>query len=332
MSISYIGIIGWGPATQQIAERLHHHTKGTEVLAVATLNKEGQKFSKSVLGLKHVFSDPMPLYELHQLNVIYIASNPENHLEHTTHCLKSGTDILIEFPLASNVSDCIEIEKAVRNHPSQKALLGFPRRFDPYLKELQKQVSEGKIGHILSISVNNYESLREGHAQNPFHESKGIFMDLTIQDIDMIRWISGQEFTSVYAQGGARKYPSLKRNNDIDTAIINGKLEEGTLVNLLSSRAGVTEDGFSINVTGTKGQLSYSTVQNNLSLTSTDLVVKDINIPYQAQEHLKMVDYFINQTMKGTRLPYNVSEGTEATKVAVAMTRSFLMNQIVNID
>jgi len=80
--IKYIGIIGWNEHTKILANNFHFQTKGTEILAIAAHEPEAQKYAREVLGLKHVYTEPHPLYELHQLNAVCIQSSGEYHLDH----------------------------------------------------------------------------------------------------------------------------------------------------------------------------------------------------------------------------------------------------------
>lgn len=330
-STKYIGIVGWNPSTELLARTYHFDVKGTEVLALASPNPEAQKFAREVLGLKHIFSDPYHLFELHQLNAICVESSGELHFTEVAKALDAGTDVLIHLPLASNVSDCKDIEKEVRSHPSQKALLSLARRFDPALKQIKNQLKEGRLGNLISINLENYEALPDNFHEHAFSVSKGIFMDLTLEDVDLVRWLTEQEFTSVFARGSAEKYPSLKKNNDADTAFISASMVNGILVNFLSSRTGVTGDGFSFHIIGTKGELRYQS-HNAAIQIHTEGIETPIKHMSDHSNYLRLLKFFAGTIGTSERLPYKLTDGTEATKVAVAMTKSYLLGQVVNVD
>ncbi len=327
----YIGIIGWGEHTEFLARAFHYEIKDTEILALASQNQAAQKFSRDVLGLKHIFSNPHPLYELHQLDLICIDSSAEYHLDEVSKCLDSGVNVLVSHPLSSNVSDCLAIEKVARSHPNQKVMLALPRRFDPKVKMIKNQLDQGKIGNLISITIENYEALTKSHKDESFAISKGIFMDLTLQDIDIVRWLTGAEFTSVYAQGSAIKYPSLSKNNDVDTAIIAATTDKGILVDFHATRTGIQEDGYCIIIKGTKGEIKYDSRPTSVSIR-TEAEDTKCKIVQDRSNYMSILKNYTSHIINNDRLPYDIKEGTYATKVAVAMTKSYVLGEVIKID
>ena len=323
----YIGLIGWNNNSTLLAKLLHQELRHTEVLAVATDHKEGQQYAREVLGLKHVYTEPHALYELHQLNAICINSSAEQHLDEVRQSLRSGTDVLIEQPLASNVSDCEDIEKLDKSFPSQKIVLAMPRRYDQHLIGMRQLVAEGALGHIVSIVVENYESYDAQRYAGSYPASKGIFMDITLQDIDMVRWLTGAEFTSVYATGTTVKYPSLAAHQDADTAHIAASTDKGFAVSFLSSRSSLKGDGYAVKLVGTKGEYSYdSRIAKSSGTNVFPKVPKPDGAAYQS-----MIRDFVGVVAGHRRLPHSVEVGTRATEVAVAMTKSFVLQEIIPI-
>lgn len=334
-NMQYIGIVGWSWHIVAAVSRLHQQTRAVEILAIADPSDEAFAYGRDVLGLKHVFREPAALYSLHQLDTIIVCSPAECHLEHVTKALQSGTNVIVDFPLASNVADCLALEQVVRRYPSQQTLLCFPRRFDQDLQRLQKTVAQGSLGDIISISIENYEAL----PANFFAESaarsasKGIFMDLTIQDVDLVHWLTGQLFTSVYATGSAKKYPALASGNDADTAQITATLEHGTIVSLLTSRTGSKPDGYRLQIVGAAGTLSYTSRASQIEASSIELLqAVESSEPSEAKLYQASLRYYLSETLHGAKLPHSVQVGTKATKVAVGMTKSFVLGEVIKID
>jgi len=324
----YIGIIGWNSQTKQLANMLHRRLRHTEVLAVATNHEDGQKYARETLGLKHVYQNPEQLYELHQLTVICICSSAELHLDEIASALRSGTNVLVEQPLAANVSDCIAIEKLARSYPNQKVLLALPRRFDRQLIELQKKIEEGSLGHIVSVSVESYERYDTEKYSGAYPVSKGIFMDITLEDIDMVRWLTGAEFTSVYAAASSIMYPSLTKHGDADTAHVTAQTDMGFGVSFVSSRVGHQRDGYSLKVVGTKGEFYYDTRKGQIAVSKAIVP----HVVAERPEYEAMVRDYTNRVVQGGRLSYGVEVGTKATEVAVAMTKSYVLQEVITLD
>ena len=58
--------------------------------------------------------------------------------------------------------------------------------------------------------------------------SGGIFMDMTIHDFDMVRYLAGSEVTEVTAYGAALSGAGYEEYGDVDTAIVMMKFETAT--------------------------------------------------------------------------------------------------------
>ena len=67
--------------------------------------------------------------------------------------------------------------------------------------------------------------------------SGGIFMDMTIHDFDMVRYLAGSEVTEVTAYGAALSGAGYEEYGDVDTAIVMMKFENGALGVIDNSRA-----------------------------------------------------------------------------------------------
>ena len=327
------GIIGWGENGKKIAQALHFEIKDTEVIGVATNDPIGRDFAMRKMGLKHVFSSPQQLLELHQIDIICVCSDGDLHLAHVEDTFRSGSNIFIDHPLASNVEDCKKLEKIVDSYPSYKTTVAFPRRFIPSLGQIQKEIAKGGLGEVIRIECQTFERmLLQDAAPNGRIARKGIFMDLMLQDIDMVRWLTSSEYESVYVVGNALKYPSLTRQGDVDSAIAIGKLANGCLVNFISSRLTHRGEGFQLKVIGTNGELSYSSFEDNKGLVSSqDGKPYYISKVAPHNDYLPLLKNYVDAVRNGSKIKYVLKDATEATRVAVAMTKSFLLGQEVSL-
>ena len=86
-------------------------------------------------------------------------------------------------------------------------------------------------------------------------KSGGIFLDMTIHDFDMVKYLSGSEISELYVKGGCFVDPEIKKANDVDTAVINMTLKNGVLATINNSRKAVYGYDQRIEVLGSKGIL-----------------------------------------------------------------------------
>lgn len=327
------GIIGWGENGKKIAQALHFEIRGTEVVGIATNDPEAREYAIRKMGLKHIFSNYTQLLELHQIDIICICSDGDLHFTHVEDALKSGSNVFLDHPLASNVEDCKKIEKIIDSYPSYKSTVAFPRRFNAVVDQVQKELAKGGLGKVLRIECQTFEKMKASPSDAKRHvPRKGIFMDLMLQDIDLVYWLTGQAYKSVYVLGNALKYPSLSQQGDADTSVAVAKLENGCIVNFVSSRVVHGGEGYRFKVVGTNGELSYSSFSEHLGL-----VANEEGKPYYLaktapeNEYLPLLKDYVDAVRNGSKIKYRLSDATVATKVAVAMTKSFLLGQEVSL-
>lgn len=321
----YIGIVGWSETARHMLEFFHKDLRGTEVLALATTDAQGRKYATEVMGLKHVYGDARALYELHQLNVICICSPGEFHLDDVSRSLAAGVDLIIDNPLAINVEDCLQIEQVVRRYPSQKVLLSLPYRIDDQLRYVKREIKEGKLGQIISVNITHRKPLESAHG----YLHKGIFMDITLQDIDLVRWLTDREFIQVFAKGSAKKYEHIARQSDLDSALVVGTMQDNILVNFHSTCVQEGPEELTISVQGTTSTVSYTTQSNTFTVGGQ---VQNVGSTRLIENEKNLWSHYVNLLTGGNRLPNTLNAGTEATKVAVAMAKSHILGNVVNLD
>jgi myo-inositol 2-dehydrogenase/D-chiro-inositol 1-dehydrogenase len=69
--------------------------------------------------------------------------------------------------------------------------------------------------------------------------SGGIFLDMTIHDFDMARYVTGSEVVEVYAQGGVMVDPAIGEAGDLDTVVVMMRHENGAITTIDNSRQAV---------------------------------------------------------------------------------------------
>ncbi len=118
------------------------------------------------------------------LDIVIIATPTSTHLELAKAILAKVKCALIEKPLAMNLKEMNEIKELAKKHESSVAV-GFSERFNPAILALKKELANEKI---ISINIKRY---------SPFPariSDVGILQDLSIHDIDLVGFLSGESF------------------------------------------------------------------------------------------------------------------------------------------
>jgi myo-inositol 2-dehydrogenase/D-chiro-inositol 1-dehydrogenase len=196
--------------------------------------------------------DPEAVLSDGDIEAVLIFSPSTLHADQIVAAAKSGKHIFCEKPIALD-PDLIRQALAAVSTAKVKLQIGFNRRFDPDFRRLREAVSSGESGRLYQIKITARDP-----ALPPIDYVKtsgGMFLDMTVHDFDMVRYLSGSEVEEVYATGAAMIDPAIGEAGDIDTAITTLKLKNGALAVIDNSRQAVYGYDQRIEVFGSKGSL-----------------------------------------------------------------------------
>ncbi|HWQ80434.1 MAG TPA: inositol 2-dehydrogenase [Anaerovoracaceae bacterium] len=230
-----IGLIGAGRIGRLHGNNLAHSVPGVKIVSVADVNlNEGMKEWASGLGVKRITSDPLIVINDPEIEAVFICSSTDSHAELIIEAAKAGKHIFCEKPIHTDPAiikqALAEVEKA-----GVKLQVGFVRRFDHNHKKVRDTVASGRLGkpHIVKVTSRDPEAQPIEYVAT----SGGIFMDMTIHDFDMVRYLSGSEVSEVCAYGCIMIDPRIEQFEDVDTAIVMLKFENGAIGVIENSRA-----------------------------------------------------------------------------------------------
>ena len=112
---------------------------------------------------------------------------------------------------------------------------------------------EGGIGTVHLVRISSRDAVPPPESFIP--TSGGLFLDMSIHDLDMVRYLTGSEVTGVYAQATVLVDPMFARAGDVDTAVITLTLANGALACIDNSRQAVYGQDQRAEVFGSRGMV-----------------------------------------------------------------------------
>ena len=100
--------------------------------------------------------------------------------------------------------------------------------------------------------------------------SGGMFLDMTIHDFDMARFLVDSDVEEVYVQSAVLVNPAIGEAGDVDTAIITLKMANGALAVIDNSRRAVYGYDQRAEVFGSKGMVSVGNDAASTAVVATD--------------------------------------------------------------
>src|SRR5688572_14220303 len=156
-----IGIIGAGGIVSSVHVPGLKRQRGVELVSVANRSLESSRRAADELGIARAYANWEELLEAGGLDAVLIGTWPYMHRTITLAALDSGLHVLCQARMANNAAEAREMLAASQQHPDLVCQLvpsSGTYRID---RALQRSLSEGFVGDILSVEV---EMLQRGFA------------------------------------------------------------------------------------------------------------------------------------------------------------------------
>lgn len=226
-------LIGAGRIGKIHAANLATRVRGARLVGIADIDLAAARQVAQEWDVPRVVDDYRALVDDPAVDAVVIASATDTHIPIIEYAAAAGKHIFCEKPISY---DLAQIDRALQavERAGVKLQIGFNRRFDPNFRKVRALIAEGRIGtpYILHI-------ISRDPAPPPLdylRVSGGIFLDMTIHDFDMARYLIGSEVSEVYAMGDVRIDPQIGAIGDIDLAITLLRFENGVLGTIDNSR------------------------------------------------------------------------------------------------
>jgi len=330
-------MVGLGRLGMKHAENLAFRVRGAELAAVCALESERVEAARRDWSVPSGYADFAGMLGDAELDAIVIASSSGAHCRQIEQALDAGFHVFCEKPLGVTLEECIQAENAVARHPDRTFMLGFMRRFDPSYRRAKKLIDEGYIGRPIlfrGYSVDP-ESAIEG-AIRFAPSSGGQFLDMSVHDIDLARWMLGGEAETVYATGGCYAHPEFAAYGDGDNLAALARFDNGAMAFFLAGRTAAHGYAVETEIIGTKASLRIANVPQKdlVELLDERGVIRECSQSFLERfesAYLAEVQEFVDCIREKRAPRVSVHDGTMATKLAFAATRSFREQQIIRL-
>lgn len=170
---------------------------------------------------------------LGQADAVVIAASTDDHPRLIRAAIAAGLPTFCEKPLAASLAESIAVRADV-DAAGVPLQLGFQRRFDPAYVEGRRLIENGDVGTIHLISLRSHDPAPA--SEEFIATSGGMFRDLSIHDLDILRFLSGREVAEVFVIGSARNFPVYEKYDDFANAVAVMRLDDDTPVALSWAR------------------------------------------------------------------------------------------------
>jgi len=264
------------------------------------------------------------LEEAFTADAVLIASPTPTHAGYIERASYAGRAIFCEKPIdlaAERVRACLRVVQ----RSGVALMVGFNRRFDTHFLTLKRRLDAGEIGAVELLTIIS----RDPAPPPPAYvaTSGGLFRDMMIHDLDMARFLLGEEPVEVHAAASCLVDAAIGAAGDVDTAVVTLRTASGKLCQISNSRRATYGYDQRIEVHGAKGLLRAGNVNaSTVELANEGGFVSDPVLPFflerYAAAYRAELDAFIAAVTHGAAPLPNGDDGLRALLLADAATES----------
>ena len=328
------GVIGAGRIGKIHAENLATRIPGVEVAAIADVDLKAAQDLAVRLHVPAAVDDYHVLFSDPSIDAVAICSSTDTHARLVIEAAQAGKHIFCEKPIDYELTKIDAALEAVEK-AGVKLQIGFNRRFDPNFRKVRAMVAEGRIGepHIIRITSRDPAPPPVSYVK----VSGGLFLDMTIHDFDMARYLSGSEVEEVYVAAGVMVDPGIGEAGDVDTAVITLRFANGAIGTIDNSRKAVYGYDQRVEVFGSLGmvQAHNNTTDNDVYYTAEGVQsAKPLYffLERYMESFIAELREFVQSVRDDTTPPVVGIDGRIPVVIGMAAKKSYLENRPVKIS
>lgn len=253
-----VGVVGLGRLGKRHAENLAFRVPGAVLAAACSPLEEERAWARHALPGTRLFDDYAQLLADPDVDAVWLVTPSSLHAQQIVDGLRAGKHVFCEKPLSLDLGECERVLAEAAHHPYLHTTIGFTRRFDPSYRDAFDKIAAGQIGRpFLVRSQTTDKNDTDGFFVRFAASSGGIFLDCTVHDIDVARWLLGRpRATRVFAAGAVALHDGLREFGDVDNGVAICEFEGGKLAMFYASRTQAHGCDSHSEVIGTAGALA----------------------------------------------------------------------------
>ncbi len=328
-----LGLIGAGRIGRVHAETILTRIPDAQIVVVADVNEEAARSCAADFAIPRATVDYHEILADPSVEAVLICSATNTHARIITEAAQAGKQIFCEKPIDHNLA-AIDSALAAVAEAGVTLQVGFNRRFDPNFARVRALVEAGAVGspellHVIS---------RDPEPPSPEYAavSGGIFLDMTIHDFDMARFLMGVDVEEVYAAGSVLVDPRIGEAGDLDTVLVTLSFAGGAIGSIDNSRRAAYGYDQRVEVFGSAG---VARAENNFptNVTVADAAGVRGDLPFHffmdryTDAYVSELRAFVRCLRDGTPPPVSGEDGRQAILIGLAAGKSFAEKRPVRL-
>jgi len=319
-----LGLLGIGRIGRIHLQNISNHFDDAKVMAAMNPSEGGRAFARKV-GVPFVTDDAMAVITHAEVDAVLICTSTDAHADYVIAAAAAGKAVFCEKPIDLTLEKVEQTLSAVET-AGIPLMLAFNQRMDPYFAAVRRAVMAGEIGTLRSIHI-----ISRDPAPPPIsyiQSSGGLFLDMTIHDFDMARYISGGNAVEVYARGENLVDPAIGKAGDIDSAYIIIRFDNGVTAMIENSRQCAYGYDQRLEAFGSAGMVrAENPLKTSMTLSNGSGIHGDRQLDFfidrYAESYRLEMRAFVDALKNGVPMPITGEDGLAAMQISLAAQRSY---------
>ncbi|MCY8911845.1 inositol 2-dehydrogenase [Bacillus atrophaeus] len=325
-------VLGLGRLGYYHARNIINEVHGAKLVSVCDPMKGRAEQVAEEFGLEKWTDNPDVILEDPNIDAVIIVTPTSTHAEMIKKAAEHGKQIFVEKPLTLSLEESKEVIEKVKE-TSVICQVGFMRRFDPAYADAKRRIDAGEIGKPIYFKGFTRDS---GSPPPEFiKHSGGIFIDCSIHDYDIARYVMGAEITSVSGHGRILNNPFMEEYGDVDQALTYLEFDSGAAGDVEASRTSPYGHDIRAEIIGTEGSIFVGTLRNQnvtilTSAGSNYEIIPDFQTRFHEAYCLEL-QHFAECVQTGKRPLVTEVDATINLEIGIAATDSYKTGKPVKI-
>ncbi len=333
MSDVRMGVLGAGRIGAMHAELIARRVPGLALEAVYDVVHETAAAVADPLGARVVDSAEV-LIAGPDVDAVAICSSTDTHIDLLVAAAEAGKPAFVEKPLSLDLAE-VDRGIAAADRAGIPAQVGFNRRFDPSHRAVRDRVRAGDVGDVQLVRISSRDPAPPPIAY--IEVSGGIFLDMTIHDFDMARYVTGSEVVELYAAGAVMVDEAIGAAGDLDTAVVLMTHENGAITTIDNSRQAVYGYDQRVEVFGSAGMVTSENPTTDTTVLRTASGSAGATIPYffldrYIPSYIAQWADFVAMVRDGAPSPVTLADGRAPLVMGLAAWQSAREQRPVRLD
>lgn len=329
-----VGIIGAGRIGRIHAETLAFRIPEARIVSIADVRREAAESAAEHCRIAEVSSSSEDILTDPRIEAVLICTSTDTHVDLIVAAAKAGKHIFCEKPIARTLAE-IDCALEAVNRAGVKLQIGFNRRFDANFARIRHAIAEGEIGRPSLMHITSRDPGPPPLAY--IRVSGGIFVDMTIHDFDMARFVIGDEVEEIYTAGAVHVDPEIGKTGDLDTALIVLRFRNGVIGTIDNSRRAVYGYDQRVEILGSGGRIEIDNCYPNTATVSTaKTVCRDLPLNFFAERYRESfaveLQAFVSAVRNDRPTPVSGLDGRIPIQMALAAHKSHIENRPVRLE